>query len=373
MKFVNTFEKHRKEPDKPLEEYTKGLRLQLGQEIRNCKKIYLDTNYWLELRDVILGRQSNKNFDKLLRLLQNGVKAGRLICPISDENFYEIFLQSDPSTLSASARLIDDLSRGVALLSSEERIQFEILYFIHSSTKGTNSVHHPDIFVWSKVSLIYGAMHPTSTPFSPEEELVMQKAFFDQMWSLSLTDMIKVIGMENIIAMPKYNDISEKLNEDKIKYANENKSFKQLFLSEIAGVIDLYKPLFEDALVYLYEKETGRKPSADEVQATNPGEIANSIYHLFNKNKLGDYFPTLVVGAGLHASVRQDINRKFKTNDMPDFRHAKAALPYFDCFLTENSLRDLVSRNNIAFDKKYNCVVLSNPWQSIEYIEEICS
>jgi hypothetical protein len=31
MKFVNTFEKHRKEPDKPLEEYTKGLRLQLGE------------------------------------------------------------------------------------------------------------------------------------------------------------------------------------------------------------------------------------------------------------------------------------------------------------------------------------------------------
>lgn len=374
MKFVNTFEKHRQEPNISLEEYTKGLRLQLGEEIKRYKKIYLDTKYWLELRNVILGRQINKNFVKLLELLHNGVKAGKLICPISDENFYEILLQSDPSTLSASASLIDDLSRGVALLSAEERIKFEILYFIHSSTKGKNSVCHPDIFVWLKVSCIYGASHPTSTPFSPEEELVIQKAFFDQMWSLSLTDMIKVIGMENILSMPKYNDISEKLNKNKIMYANENNSFKQLFLSEIAGVIDLFQPLFEDALVYLFEKEKGYRPATEEVDATNSGkQIANLIYHAFKKNKLGNYFPSLVIGAGLHASVRQDVNRKFKANDMSDFHHAQAAIPYFDYFFTEHSLRDLVSRSNIGFDKKYNCKVLSDPGQAVECVTKICS
>lgn len=374
MKFIDTFEKHRQEPNISLDEYTKGLRLQLGEEIKSCRKIYLDTNYWLELRNVILGRQENKNFVKLLELLHNGVKAGKLICPISDENFYEILLQSDPSTLSASASLIDDVSRGVALLSTEERIKFEILYFIHSSTKGKNSVYHPDIFVWSKVSYICGASHPTSTLFSPEDELVIKKAFFDQMWSLSLTDMIKVIGMENILSMHKYNDISEKLNKSKIKYANENNSFKQLFLSEIAGVIDLFQHLFEEALVYLFENEKGYKPATEEVEATNSGkQIANFIYHAFKKNKLGNYFPTLVIGAGLHASVRQDVNRKFKTNDMSDFRHAQAALPYFDYFFTEHSLRDLVSRNNIGFDKKYKCKVLSDPGQAVECVTKICS
>lgn len=374
MKFVNTFEKHRQEPNISLEEYKKGLMLQLGKEIKSCKKIYLDTNYWLELRNVILGRQENKNFMKLLELSHNGVKAGKLICPISDENYYEILQQSDPSTLSVSASLIDDLSRGVALLSFEDRIKFEILYFIHSLTKGKNSVYDPDFFVWSKVSYIYGELHPTSTPFSSEEELLIQKAFFDQMWSLSLTDMIKVIGMEKILSMPKYNDISEKLNESKIMYANENNSFKQLFLSEIDGVIDLFPPLFEDALVYLFEKEKGYKPSTEEVEATNSGtQIANFIYHAFKKNKLGNYFPSLVIGAGLHASVRQDVNRKFKTNDMSDFRHAQAALPYFDYFFTEHSLRDLVSRSNIRFDKKYNCKVLSDPGQAVECVTKICS
>ncbi len=74
MKFTDTFGKHRQEPNISLEEYTKGLRLQLGEKFNSYKKIYLDTKYWLELRDVILRRQENKNFVKLLELLHNGVK-----------------------------------------------------------------------------------------------------------------------------------------------------------------------------------------------------------------------------------------------------------------------------------------------------------
>lgn len=374
MKFVDTFEKHRQEPNIPLEEYAKGLRLQLGEEFNSYKKIYLDTKYWLALRDVILGRQENKNFIKLLELLHNGVKAGKFICPISDENFYEILLQSDPSTLIASTKLIDDLSRGVALLSAEERIIFETLYFIRRLSMDTNSVYHPDFLVWSKVSYICGTSYPTSTQFSAEEELVIQKAFLDQMWSLDLTDMIEIIGMESILTMPKYADISEKLNECKIKYANENNSFKQLFLSEIAGVIDLFQYQFEDVLVYLFEKEKGYKPTVEEFEATNSGkQIANMIYHAFKKNKLGNYFPSIVIGAGLYASVRQDVNRKFDPNDMSDFRHAQAALPYFDHFFTDHGLRDLVSRSNIEFDKKYNCNVLSDPILAVECLAKICS
>jgi hypothetical protein len=250
MKFqTNTIEKHRQEPNVSLEEYTKGRRIQLGEDIKLRKKIYLDTNFWLELRDVILERQAMKNFIDLLGLLRNGVETGKLLCPISDENYYEILQQSDESTLKTSANLIDELSNGVALLSTHERTQFEILYFIRSLTNGADSVYNPEVFVWSKVSHILGTIHPTSTPFSSEDELAIQKSFFDRMWSISLSEMIEVIGMDNILTMPKFNDLSEELNEGKIKYANENNSFKQIFISEIAGVIDLYQPMFEEAEV----------------------------------------------------------------------------------------------------------------------------
>lgn len=372
MEFVNTFEQHHEQPDISLEQYTKKKRLQLGEEITNYKKIYLDTNYWLELRNTILGRPKNNYFVKLLELLRNGVKVGKLICPISDENYYEILQQTDPVTLNASANLIDDLSKGIVLLSTEERIQSEILYFIRSLTNNKTYIHHPNVFVWSKVSYVFGVFHPKSISSSPEEELVIQKAFFDQMWSISLMEMLETIGIENILTMPRYNDISNKLNESKIQYAHENNSFKQLYLSELAGELDFFQYLFEDALIYIFEEKNGHRPTIAEVQEADSGKkFANSVYHIFEKNKLGTYFPSLVINAGLHASVRQNVNRKFKKNDFSDFRHAQAAIPYFDCMFTEHSLRDLVSRKNIAFDKKYNCNVLSDPSLAVECVTKI--
>src|SRR3990172_156234 len=308
-----TLEKHQKKSGRSLQDYTKAIKLQLGKEIKPRKKVYLDTNYWLNLMDVLLENQRNEVLTKLLDLLRKGVEEKKIICPISDEVFGEILLQTIPKTLKASAKIIDELSLGVSLLSSREREQFEILNFIYDTTGSEGSLHEQDIFVWAKISFNMGLIHPHLNYAAPDEELVIQKSIFDH-------------------------------------------------LTEIAGVLDLYKPLFEEAMVYLFEQKKGFKPKIEEVENAKSGQmVANLIYHAFRKNKLGKYMPSLVIESGLHASVRQDKGRKFKKNDMPDFRHARAALPYVDYFLTENSLRDLVMRNNLSFDKKYNCKVISNP------------
>jgi hypothetical protein len=186
--------------------------------------------------------------------------------------------------------------------------------------------------------------------------------------------MVEIMGMEAILNMPQLNDLSALLNDGKAGHAHENKSFKQIFLSEFAGVLDLYMPIFEDAMIYLQkksERENGYKPTAAELESTNSRKQIVKIYNLFNKNKLYTYLPTLVIGAGLHASVRWDIKRKFEKNDIYDFRHAQTALPYFDFLLTEHNLRDLVTRNNIAFHKKYNCMVFSHPHEALESIKQI--
>lgn len=353
-----------------IDEYARERRIQLGQEIRERKKVYLDTNYWIELRNVKLGRQTNKIFHSTLELLKQGVSSKKLLCPISDEIFHEILQQSDPLTLQASVDLIDELSEGVALLSSEERMQFEILSFTYGATDKAGTMHSTCVFVWSKVAYILELVHPKLSSLTSEKGLELQKLFFEHMWSMSLSDIVKTMGMNNILEMPKNRDISDELNKGKTEHAHENNSFKQLLLSEIAGVMDLFYPLFEDAMSYLYEKETGNKPTQEEVSGSKSGEqLANIIYHAFKENKLGEYLPSLIIEATLHASVRQDTKRKFKKNDMPDFRHAKAALPYFDYFFTEHALKDLVSRKNTEFDKKYNCHVVSKPVEAMEAIK----
>ncbi len=108
MKLVDTFDNHRSEPDKALDEYTKETRLDLGQEISQCKKVYLDTKYWLLLRNAVLRKEENKEIIELLSLLRQGVQLKKLICPISEDIFVEI-LQSNPSTLKTTVSLVDEL------------------------------------------------------------------------------------------------------------------------------------------------------------------------------------------------------------------------------------------------------------------------
>ena len=142
----------------------------------------------------------------------------------------------------------------------------------------------------------------------------------------------------------------------------------------LCTLLGLCKPTFEDTMIYLFKKAQGYEPTPSEVEKSAAGkQIANAVYNLFRKNKLQNYFPTLVIGAGLNALVRWDTKRKFKLNDLHDFRHAQTALPYFDFFFTEHSLRDLVTRSNVGFDKKYSCEVFSYPNEAIRRAKEICS
>ena len=235
---------------------------------------------------------------------------------------------------------------------------------------GNGTLQPQEETVWSKVSYIYGLMHPSNEMWG-EDEVLIQKAFFDQMWSLSLADVTKTIGIKNIRKWPRHNDISEKLTKGKVDHSNENKSFKQLYLSELAGVLDVYRELILEGLEYFYMQKTRDIVSQQERQDPESGKVINAVYNLFKLGKLGTFFPSFIVEAGIHASVRNDLTRKYKTNDLSDFRHAKAALPYFDAFFTERSLKNLVCANNISLDTKYNCEVFYKTSEVLNYINTI--
>lgn len=375
IKFASTLDKHRNEPERSLNDYRKSVRIELGQQLKDQVKIYLDTKFWIHFREVTLNRNTNIGYIELLQLLRDGVQQKKLLCPISEEIIGEILLQTNSQNLGASAKLIDELSEGVSICSSREREQDEILNFIYKYyllEEAIQSIHEQEVFVWSKIPFAFDLPHPYINQIPPDEELVIQKSFFDKMWTISFSEMIEVMGHENILSWPRERDISDKLTHGKFEHMKENQSFKQLHLNEIAGALDIYKPLFEDAISYLFENKYKQKPNIEEVKNAESGQkLANLVYHLFDKNKLGTYLPSLVIEAGLHAMVRYDKERKFKKNDMPDFRHAKTALPYFDLFLTENSLCHLVKTGKLSFDKKYNCSVYSDPKETIKHIKTI--
>ncbi len=374
MKFINTFDKHANEPEKTVDTYIREKKLELGEWVNQRRKVYLDTKFWLLLRDAHLDRAKMQDQHELLRCITDAVSAGQLICPISEDVFQEVIKQTDEETLRATVALIDSLSAGVSLISHDERLEAELLYFLRSCTKPKERLYNHHDLVWTKLAYTSGMQIPHNDIFSEAENRLVQKAFLDQMWSLPLQEMINLIGLDRLLTYPHMPDFSHLMNEEKDSYHAEKADFKKIFLTELGFLLRREEARFESMFTYLFEKEHGYPPQPEEVRATNPGRsFANVVYNVFKLQKAGKNLPTIEIEAGIHAQLIHDKTRRYKANDIHDINHAIAALPYCDFFFTEKNLREFVVRKNLAYDTKYNCIVVSSLTDAVSEMSRIVS
>jgi hypothetical protein len=311
MEHIDTLEFHKNNPGVSVETYVKRKRIELAHEISLSQKIYLDLKFWILLRDARIKENVDHNILKLLKLIEDLVKQGQAVCPISNDIFTEMFKQDDIKTLKATAQIIDEFSKGITILSMPERLDFELYYFVRSKLK--QEIYTPDEMVWTKIAYVMGFVTPTSEAFSSDINCAMQKAFVDQMWVVPLTDMLDFLSEKAISSKSSFIDIdiSKQLNEGKFAHMNEHNSFKQMFLAELEGILDLYKPNLQSLMVHLYESEIGRKVLPDEIASDNAGEMFfKLIYNAFRFNKITMEFPSFNVFAKMHAAIRCDLPPK---------------------------------------------------------------
>lgn len=358
MEETSTIELHKKTPEISLDEHVRQCQLELSKYVLRRKTVYLDTNFWIILRDVKLGRRRDSLSQKLYELVT--LLSDRKLClfPISETTFVEILKQSDEVTLNETISLVDELSKGITLIFAEDRTFLEILQFVYKTT-GRSTYSAIDL-VWTKLSYILGYGHPNPS-VSPEIDNLLQKSFFDHMWNISMREMIDVMKENGGVIDTKFRDISEDLNTGKFSHAQENRSFKQMFMSEIGGAADARRALISEAFLYMYQKETGKTPTASEIEQAKENNLSvNMIYNLFRLNKITTELPSFRIPSGLHAAVRWDKRQNYQANDMHDIGHATAALPYCDFFFTEGRFGHLITQKMLSYDKLYECRVESS-------------
>lgn len=370
MDYVFTFDDHVNSPEISVERYIRSKCIGLSQEVNTNKVVYFDTKFWLVVRNVALGRSNSDLEQEFYEEIVSLVEKGRLIFPISQDVFLEVIKQSDPETLGQTATLIDRLSCGVSLINFEERLELEIKYFLYSCVG--KSVYDCREVAWTKLAYNMGFVTPSNKFLDPETDKVIQKAFIDQMWNISLSDMITTISENGGLSRLDMPRMSEKLNEGKFNHAHENNSFKQMFLSELAGSLDGYGNVVAKSMEDMYEAETGKTLSEEERKNSDLGKgLRNAIYNLFRLNKAKSYFPTFDIISGLHAAIRWDKNQKYQNNDLHDIRHAASALPYCEAFFTEKRLAHLITQKATSYDKKYSCAVASSVLEALDVIKAL--
>ena len=338
-------------------EYVHAARVALGTEISPLCKIYLDTNFWLRLRDVRLGRNTDSEWVSMLTRLEGLVATNQAVCPLSAETFREVFLQNDLNTLTTTLRLIDQLSRGVCLLDPDERMHAEAYHFVRKSLK----IHLSDLSplnhtVWTRAAYVLGMIVPTHPGMDETLELELQKAFFDEMWTRSFEDMINVLGERATQWAPRMPDMSAQMTADKLSHVDDYSSFQQLFLIELRGGLDSYHSCFDSIIRQMTALAFGVIPPDQTLTNEACGEkIANIIYNCFERGVVKRDLPTLHVLARLHAGLRWNRTRKYKDNDVADTWHASAAIAFCDFFFTERSLCHLVSDKTIGIASNFPC------------------
>lgn len=364
-----SFDFHRRHPEISIDQYVKAKALELAESIQGVEKIYLDKRFWVLLRDAHMGRSKIQPTYELLGEIRSAVTDGKILCPISESVFLELLKQQDLTTRQATAELIDEFSHGITLVPYEQRVAQELVSVIAVLTPNDPEYHEPKDLVWSRLSYVLGIVHPSETAFQPKEELVIQKAFFDHMWQISLVEVISNLENETDFLPKGFGETADQINALNRNHQDEVKNFKQVYLDELRGALSLFVHVPRMWSENECERASGVSATySDHERQEHERKWHTVLGNLVTKRAVALRLPSLHVPALCHAAVRWDKGRRLVANDFYDFHHAAAAVGYCSAFMTEKPLRSLLQQKHLQLAKDYPCVVIANVNEAVDWV-----
>ena len=363
---------HRNHPDVSLDQHFANRVAELARVVLARRRVYLDTRYWIFLRDAELGRAHKPVHVELLQLLRSAVHSGRFICPIGDSTFVELLKQSDPTTRLATARLIDALSLGVTIQNAHDRLKTELVHFLASVT-GRQGVPGPPIErVWLRVGHVLGTAEPVYEDVSADEQLAISKTFFDVMWAVTLEEMLLDTPRPHDVSDTDFQATATRITAACKADGSHFTNFKALYLAEINGFFDVHEEHLRSAFAEIHRHLLPHERPATSADFRSDSRIiVNAFTNLFRLGQLGTAVPTAQIVAGLYAAIRWQRQRSFVASDFYDFYHATAALPYCDVFLTESFLGTLLTCPPLDLARIFDTTVVWDEADAIEALQAL--
>lgn len=317
----------------------------MGKFVRSRTAIYLDTKFWILLRDSELGRDPDPILSELHAKLKQAASEERVICPFSADLFFEVLKQGDPETRLATASLIDELSCGVSIQSSEHRVTMEIVHLI-SMMRSNDPIPDVSELEFTSPINVLGFPVPQVDDWPEDYMLAVKKTFFDATWRLGFVQIAAETG-----PLPSHLRVDWEKRAEKLNFYNDripesaSRSFEQIYRDEFNALLNMHLDDCAGVLLEMYKSEVGGSLNdVDGGLTRSAGQgLVNIISAAFKRNKLGNHLPTLNIQAVLAASVRWNKGRRYSSNELHDFGHAGAALATCDVMATEKSLRHLIS------------------------------
>jgi hypothetical protein len=324
-----------------LDDYLKNKRLEISGSLKGRIPIYLDINYWIKIREE---RKNTLDSEKqpLTKLIELSASK-KCFFPISEMTFWEIMKQSDTITRKQTFDIVELLSGGISIISMKERVYLETkVWLLKVLGKETHDIEE---LIWSKLPLELTYNYISQNPL-----FEVQKKLVDKLEQSSINDLV-----ESSLQTFTYKDNVDFFNEQFKKYAHENKTEREVFLSELGGYIDANLERIKDVMSSMFYSEHKRLPTVEEMENDKLPQV---IYNGFKMDKIKDELPVLHIVPSLHAWTRWKQKPFIDGNDTIDFYHASFALPFCDYFFTDRRLRSGIIESKL--DKLYKCTVEYN-------------
>ncbi len=326
---------------------------QLKESIDKYKKIYLDINFWIRIRDAHVKRTKDIEITKLYNKLTELVIDDKIICPISPIVIDEVLKQSGEPEFIETVEIIDKFSRNVVTITEKE---LALLEFKHIFDKCLNKefTFNVENYIWTKTIDIFGHKIPQTHELTsdPEKEIYLYKSYLDYAWNKTLSEMIKSskIGIEKFRNYFNLEKSVVNLNQNNEAHKNEFNTFDELLKIERSGMLDVYKLIAWKA----YE----RSLLNTKMNYSNEEKLSLFKSIMYKSIDSENQIPGIIeIPAGIHSLIRYE-SRKYKEfNDFFDFHHAYIAIPYFDFLFTEKKLSNIVKHNRLNYGLKYKCQI----------------
>lgn len=354
---------HRASPNEGLQAYTKRRLIEHGKGALDKIRIYLDQNFWINLRKAMDGTQRASEYRLLYEILGKLVASRVAVCPIGTSNYLEILRQNDPESRSKTAQVMDRLCQGYALLPNDDLAHLEMSNFVLSSVIGKDRCHRNVEMAWTYPGYVLGLAHPTDTAFDPATELAIQKVLFEHTKHRTLEETIAVMDSHAQLRVLESDEAFQaRQNTACAQHEHEFKTFQECFVNEVVGSIDLYDDAISHALARAWELHSGQPRSAEIERSLDDVKqrVSNMIAWAFKEGKWSSELPIFHIRCGLHAYKRFK-HIPFQKGDQHDFSHARTALPYCNYFLTERRLGQMLCDDLLTMDKAYGCKIMWDP------------
>jgi hypothetical protein len=368
--FDLAFQNHCHHPDVTVSAYREQIYASTWRLLNGKLVLYLDTKHWIHLRDVVLGRRTQKIHVQIYQYLRQLVCAGRVLCPLSFPIVTELTKQTDKKTRSATASIMDELSNSICVISPKEVAQRELENFITREVFERGVSGSVQETIWRKPMFMHGDPPMGKIGTNQSAANAMQKALLDVFESYSIQETTDMMDERGAFEMFPETVPIEALNEAKMRFAKQKASRERIFKAQkVAAIQDN-----QDALIEALHCLSLRYPSLAQEQLSGPALLQQINGLLFKKLKETEHqlnLPCLYVRAALQAEMQYDASRVIKETDIWDVAHATIGLPYADVLFFENSFTHLIKQQPFALDKFYKTEVISDDETILSWLKNL--